>query len=411
MTEIVEVVDSIMGSHKTSRIIEWMEKNPNERYIYISPLLSEVGEGGRLDRAVSRISFEYPVSSPTQTKGEHLLELLSSGSNISCTHSLYMSLTEHHLSKIEEMGYILIIDEEVDVIDGFDRYTKGDYEWLYRQNMISHSDVDGMVSWVGDPELSTDAKYYMFKQYCDSQCLYVTKRSNTMMVTQLPVRLMTVAKRVIVLTYMFEGNILSCFLKLKGIQTKTFEEISPTSISIKDIRGLINLEPLNPAIENWKLNSGWYSRATKQQLDMVAKHIRNTALRAKASFEDVMYTLPKERHLGRTGNLVKPVGYYRRRNGLGGFDYCWLPAQTRATNDYAHKSVLVHCYDRHPLVSVESYLQDYGVQIDKQVFALSELLQWVWRSRIRNGQSITLAISSKRMYNLFNDWLNGEPYD
>ena len=58
------------------------------------------------------------------------------------------------------------------------------------------------------------------------------------------------------------------------------------------------------------------------------------------------------------------------------------------------------------MVSVESYLQDYGYPISREVFALSEMLQWVWRSRIRKGEKIVLAIASKRMYSLFIDWLN-----
>lgn len=398
-----------MGSHKTSKIIEWMEENYNERYIYLSPLLSEVGEGGRLSQSLSKITFEYPSSGGGKTKCESLLELLEAGANISCTHSLYMSLTDRHLALIEDLGYILVIDEEVDVIDGFDRYSKDDYDWLYREKNISVSGDDGMVSWVGDTDLGVGNKYYMFKQYCDSQCLYVTKRSSDMMVTQLPIRLMTVAKRVIVLTYMFEGNILSCFLKLKGVVTKPFVGIETISVSKGHIRSLINLVPPNKSI-SWSMTSSWYSRATKIQLDAIAKHIRNIAIKSGAEFDDLMYTLPKSRHVvvgEKSVNLVKPKGYYRKRVDSG-YSYCWLAAQTRATNDYAHKSVLVHCYDRHPLVSVDSYLRDYGFPIDKVVFSLSELLQWIWRSRIRSGSKITVSIASKRMYDLFVDWLKSD---
>ena len=46
MAEFVEVLDSMMGSSKTTGIIKWIEQNPNEKYLYISPLLSEVEAGG-----------------------------------------------------------------------------------------------------------------------------------------------------------------------------------------------------------------------------------------------------------------------------------------------------------------------------------------------------------------------------
>lgn len=45
--------------------------------------------------------------------------------------------------------------------------------------------------------------------------------------------------------------------------------------------------------------------------------------------------------------------------------------------------------------------------IDPEVFALSEMLQWVWRSRIRNGQPIKVCILSDRMLRLFQHWLSG----
>ena len=80
----------------------------------------------------------------------------------------------------------------------------------------------------------------------------------------------------------------------------------------------------------------------------------------------------------------------------------------RATNLYKHKKVMIHCYDRYPHISVTSYLQDFGVSVDNQVFALSELLQWAWRGCIREDEPMTLAIGSKRMYNLFKEWLEKE---
>ena len=42
------------------------------------------------------------------------------------------------------------------------------------------------------------------------------------------------------------------------------------------------------------------------------------------------------------------------------------------------------------------------------MFALSEMLQWIWRSRIRQGESINIYVPSKRMRNLLLDWLNGK---
>ena len=51
-------------------------------------------------------------------------------------------------------------------------------------------------------------------------------------------------------------------------------------------------------------------------------------------------------------------------------------------------------------------MADVGYPIDDDRFALAEMLQWIWRSRIRKGEEIKLAIISKRMRELFLKWLN-----
>ena len=130
MAKVVEVLDKLMGSGKTNAIIDWMEQNPTESYIYVSPLLSEVEEGGRLCRSLTKLSFEYPQDD-LQTKGEDMLQMLRVGSNIACTHSLYLSLTEEHLKEIEYHNYTVVIDEEVNLINSVTGYTRGDYHWLF----------------------------------------------------------------------------------------------------------------------------------------------------------------------------------------------------------------------------------------------------------------------------------------
>lgn len=44
MTNKVEVLDAIMGSGKTQVVIKWMIENPSNKYLDISPMLTEVEE-------------------------------------------------------------------------------------------------------------------------------------------------------------------------------------------------------------------------------------------------------------------------------------------------------------------------------------------------------------------------------
>ena len=41
----------------------------------------------------------------------------------------------------------------------------------------------------------------------------------------------------------------------------------------------------------------------------------------------------------------------------------------------------------------------------RDAFALSELIQWVWRSRVRKGEPITLYLPSPMKRRLFEEWL------
>lgn len=419
MTDVVEVLDSIMGSSKTNGIIKWIEENPNEKYLYISPLLSEVEIGGRIHSDLKIVSFETPSTEDSKTKSDDLLKLLQDGCNIACTHSLYLGMSAEHLKAVEDNKYVLIIDEEIDVIDGYNRYSKDDLEYLLQRGDITFDDKDGMISWVGG-ELGSHAKYREFMNLCNAKALYATRRNKAMMVTQLPIKLITSAKRVIVMTYMFKGNILDCFLKLKGIKTKPFTEFACVQKSKVEIRELIDLKELPRQLSKLSLTSTGYEKMTKSDCSVVANYIRSVCRAHKAKGEDVIYTFPKAKFTGddrsKTRNKVTPKGYTTYtvvvQEEVDGVlverkekHPCWLYSGCRATNLYAHKWCLVHVYDRYPLQAVASYLDDFGYRIDNNTFALSEMLQWIWRSRIRKGEKITLAIGSKRMYNLFVNWL------
>lgn len=425
MANKVEILDSIMGSNKTNRVLDWIDSNPNERYLYISPLLSEVDNTSRLATNLKHVSFEFPSTDEYDTKTDDLLSKLEVGANISCTHSLYLSMTEKHLDLIEKFEYIVIIDEEVGVIDAFKKYSTDDLAYLNSNGDIEISDEDGMISWVG-AELGKKAKYKQFYNLCKAKAVYATKRSDTMLVTQMPVELFTRAKRVIIMTYMFNGNVLDNFLKLKKVEVVPFTEVQPTQIDKQEIRELIDLKPLDRKLLKLSMSVYGYDKMDKKGFDLISNYIRSTGLSVGAKAIDTMYTLPKAVSPVevKSGKRVAPRGYLTYKtevldeDGVVVLDgkgkpktednYCWLHSGCRATNKYAYKWYLAHCYDRHPNLSVETYLKEYGCPVDKNVFALSEMLQWIWRSRIRKGECIVLAIPNTRMHNLFLDWLNEE---
>ena len=55
-----------------------------------------------------------------------------------------------------------------------------------------------------------------------------------------------------------------------------------------------------------------------------------------------------------------------------------------------------------------NYFKGKDISINQDVYALSEMLQWIFRSRIRNDESIFLYVPSKRIRKLFLNWLDNK---
>ena len=85
-------------------------------------------------------------------------------------------------------------------------------------------------------------------------------------------------------------------------------------------------------------------------------------------------------------------------------DVNWIANTTRGTNDYIHCSHLIYLYDQNINPILARWLGNSS-QDFKDAYALTELIQWVWRSRVRRGESITLYLPSPRMRRLFQEWL------
>ena len=91
-----------------------------------------------------------------------------------------------------------------------------------------------------------------------------------------------------------------------------------------------------------------------------------------------------------------------------GYTKAFIPCNERATNDYKDKTCLAYCCNRYISPDYVNYLIERGAKINEDLYALSEMLQWVWRSAIREGNPIDIYIPSARMRNLLLKWLNNE---
>jgi hypothetical protein len=336
-------------------------------------------------------------------------------------------MTQYHLDLIEQQGYVMVIDEEVSMIEpleamssGDTGYTNNDLKYLYNDGKLCVDKEDfGRLVWNWD-EYGDKAKYSRLKSMCDLGMVYCAdskidhSTGNKIdeihsLVTQLPLRLLQCCQRVVLITYMFSGSIMDSFLRMKGVDVVDIDkEAEGISLRYSDeqakeqIRDLINIVETYSTrkVANRRLTYTYYANEfSEKESQLISTAIRSVGRECQASAKDVMWTCPRDRAFGskQNRNYVKPRGY--------GAKQCFVPCSARATNDYCHKNTLIHALYRHPNLTVERYLSHYGVGVDKNNFALSEIIQWVWRSRIRDQQPINLSILSSRMRILFLEWL------
>lgn len=409
MTNKIELLDKIMGSGKSTAVLNWCERNSETSFLYVTPLLTE--SEGRVVNACEVNKFTAPTTENHRTKGEHLLDLLQSGVNISITHEMYGNLTTKHLHYIKENKYTVILDEEVSFIEPITSYSVADFKYLKSLKQIDALE-DGKLVWLNEDEVCDDTKYNQLANMCRLGMIYQSKRSDNWFVTQLPMDLILCADRVILITYLFKGSVMDAFVKMKGIEVVDFTEVDVFEDSKHKIRSLIEFVGENQ-VKQWSsesFSSSWYKTVNQKKLTDLSNSIRAIGVSCKVKGDELLWCTPSAvaRPKRKADKKVNPKGYSAgtgEQNEDGIAQGSFLACSSRATNAYRNRSVMVHCYNRFAHVTVTSFLQDYGAEVDNNQFALSEFVQWLWRSRIRDGQPIKLCILSRRMRKLFQDWL------
>ncbi|GAB3547427.1 DEAD/DEAH box helicase family protein [Noviherbaspirillum agri] len=428
VTEI-ELLDAMCGTGKSYSLFKFVTQNPHERFIYVTPMLTEVESRAAIELAKlgdTETVFHSPTGDGYKTKGDHLVDLLQAGKNVICTHTLFQQLSLEGIHAVWSREYIVIVDEELGMIEPLNDSVlpTQDRKQLLKDQVIT-TEADGRVIWLRD-EWGNGA-FTEARKLANNGGLY-SNRNGAFFNVQLPVELIRAAKRVIVATYLFEGSVFQAFLAIKGIGYKPF---SFEGMELRDERELkarlrdriefygspatmeklyrqvgIPVDDLRTQASNSTFSTSWYKNATFADKNRVGNHIRNTARSMGVKVDDLIYTLPST-VVGKEGEK-----WNTRRKGVlkikgFGAQSCFLHKGARATNDYAHKTAAIHAYNRYSHPAVKSYLEEQGAKVDEDSFALAELIQWFFRTAIRepNGPKVKLHIVSPRMDKLFKNWL------
>lgn len=115
----ITIVDDIMGSGKSTWAINYINDNPDRKFLCIVPLLSEC------ERFKDGTDIDIVDPEKWGSKWKHFRWLVENEKNIVTTHSLIQKMDLDMLELLKSKDYVLIIDECLDVLDTY-KITKDD---------------------------------------------------------------------------------------------------------------------------------------------------------------------------------------------------------------------------------------------------------------------------------------------
>jgi hypothetical protein len=276
---------------------------------------------------------------------------------------------------------------------------------------------DGSISWIDeDHSLS---KYSKLENLAKRGLLYFVSGSLLMWTFPIEVFMEGIFTKIYILTYNFDCQLQSYYYNYFNLKYAKYHVYLESDFYIikktenkkhesewkKSIKSRINI------LENDKMNSignphrnkngimvdtslcaEWY-KENIELLPTLRKNLINYFRNiTKSKSEQRLWTCFKEYK-----NLLKSREIS---------DSYWLAINARATNNYSSRATLAYLVNCFPNPFYKKFFQKRGIKINEEQYATTELIQWIWRSAIRNGENINIYIPSYRMRKLLKDFLN-----
>jgi hypothetical protein len=376
----------------------------DNKYIYITPFLTEVE---RVKKNCKSKRFQEPKYNQYGNKFDNLNKLISEGKNIVSTHALFHKANMQTVELLKSNDYILILDEVFNVIEQC-HISKNDVQMLIN---------DGYASIENDYLIWNEEKEYTgafenVRYLATNRSIIVYK--DVILIWMFPVEIFKAFKDAYILTYLFDAQEQCYYYQMNDIKYEyyyaTLNALNTYVIKskdenynliekdiknkLKDNITIIDDEKLNAVGEDtYNLSHTWFRNETnKESVKQLKSNIVNFYTnKTKAKSDTVLWTTFKDQQ-----TKLKGKGYTK------GF----TPFNLRATNDYVERYNLAYCINIFNQPFIDQFFKTKGITIDQELYALSELIQWLWRSRIRRYEPITIYIPSKRMRELLINWIN-----
>lgn len=395
----IKIIDSIMGSGKTSAAINYINSSsPDERFLIITPYLTEVS---RYKESCPSRNFREPVWKNSR-KIDSLKDLISKRVNIVSTHALFQRFDLELIDICRAANYTLIMDEVANVVEEY-YITQSDYD-IIMKDLVYVEEETNLITWREDQQ-NYRGEFSDIKRLCELKSL--AQYSGSIIMWLFPVEVFNSFRNIFILTYMFSAQ-LQCYYynyyKLpytyayvggESVSNYHFSN-SPRESTGKDYSSLIHIlsnDKMNMIGDRQSdLSKTWFER---NKNNVLMKQLKNNLLNffrniRCSSSEDNIWTTFKEYK-----GLIQGKGYTK----------AFVSINTRSSNNYKDRTAVAYIANRYMNPLIKNFFVHYGIQVDEDNYALSEMLQWIWRSAIREDKEIWIYVPSIRMRTLLANWI------
>lgn len=395
---MVKIVDSIMGAGKTNWAIQYMNQNPDKKFMYITPYNDEIKN--RIIPQCPKLHFKFAREGH---KVEDFKAMLEKGQNIVATHECFKRIDDETISLLEANRYILILDEVFDVVIDI-KLIKPDIATILKDYATVEN---GYLVWTKEDYSDEGGRFSDIKKMAQTGRVMVC--GDSLFLWLFPVDIFKMFSEVYIMTYLFAGQIQKYYFDINNVEysyykvvdkgNKTYELIEHDFIVKNNLSSFVEIYygSLNDiGSDSNNLSSNWYKKTrNKPKLKILKNNIRNFFRDIhNAKSDQIMWTCFKDAE-----PKLKGDGYSK------GFVEC----NCRATNKYGSKTYVAYCVNRYMRTMLKNnYFAAHGMDVDEDLWALAEMLQFLWRSAIRNGQKVYLYIPSERMRKLLVQFLDNE---
>jgi hypothetical protein len=376
--------------------------------------------------------FAKPTVPPFR---EDIKRLLKEGRNIVTTHALcsIMSGDTRKLIRDGKYTYYCYIDEQPNFVrnivggytkfsfddngnkEGIERFSANDLRLAQNNKILSYDKETKVIHYVSGNEYDiTDNKpgvFQAFKEYDDIADMFNygknSKDENLIntIIALTKKEVFSVFKEVWVCSYMIRDSLLQNYCDFNNIGLDFYHLEND-----KFVKGYKELYPINldrlVVVEDTKLLSDESLtkncfakdlRNNKVIMKSLSNKMRTFKTLYKVKSKDLYWTCFSDYHkeLAKINSRNVPIRRY-------------VPCNIKATNEYQNCHFVAYLCNRMINPNLSHFFESKDIVFDNNLYALSELIQVIWRSNIRVADStdkVYVYIPNRRMRELFKDWL------